>query len=277
MLLVQQLFHVENWTRALDTTFHFTYGRIFLNGRIFEQNKVYPQYLPTSSELTLTMAKPVLGYWDIRGLAEPARLMFEFLEIPYEDKRYVCGDAPNYDRSCWLDIKPTLGLPFPNLPYFIDGETKLTESSAILKHIARMKPGLMPSNPTEEDRCNVFEGVVSDFRSNFTTICYRQDHDANKANFFDNIFPRKMKLFNDYLEGKTWAAGDTLTYVDFAFAEILDHIRLMQPDCFEKYENVAKYLENFFKLEKINVYRQSSRFKKFPINNKMAHWGGKAE
>ena len=223
------------------------------------------------------MAKPVLGYWDIRGLAEPARMMMEYLDIPFDDKRYVCGDAPDYDRSCWLDVKPTMGLDFPNLPYFIDGETKLTESGAIFRHIARMKPGLLPSSPEEEDRCSMLEGVINDFRRDFVTVCYRPGYETNRAAFFDDTFPRKVQNFNNYLKGKTWAAGSNLTFIDFPLAEILDHVRLMQPGCYDKYENVSEYLEKFFKLEKIAAYRQSGRFKKYPVNNKMAHWGGKAE
>uniref|UniRef100_A0A8C6D395 glutathione transferase n=1 Tax=Moschus moschiferus TaxID=68415 RepID=A0A8C6D395_MOSMO len=47
------------------------------------------------------------------------------------------GDAPDYDRSQWLNEKYKLGLDFPNLPYLIDGTHKLTQSNAILRYIAR--------------------------------------------------------------------------------------------------------------------------------------------
>jgi len=40
-----------------------------------------------------------------------------------------------------FDIKHSLGLDFPNLPYYIDGEVKLTQTNAILRHISR-KHGL---------------------------------------------------------------------------------------------------------------------------------------
>ena len=223
------------------------------------------------------MAKPVIAYWDIRGLAEPARMMLEYFGVSYEDKRYVCGDGPNFDRSCWTDVKPTIGLDFPNLPYYIDGETKITESMAILKHIARKNKGLLPSNDAEHDHCDMVEGVIADFRRDFTGVCYGPGFDAKKIAFFDVKFPVKAQSFNEYLQGKSWLVGDTLTYVDFALCEILDHMQLMSPGCFDKFENVKNYLDRFFKLEKVQAYRQSDRFKKFPINNKMASWGGKAE
>ena len=31
-----------------------------------------------------------------------------------------CGPGPTYDRSAWMDVKFTLGLDFPNLPYYME-------------------------------------------------------------------------------------------------------------------------------------------------------------
>ncbi|KAL8219243.1 UNVERIFIED_CONTAM: hypothetical protein K2H54_015476 [Gekko kuhli] len=68
----------------------------------------------------------ILAYWDIRGLAHAIRLLLEYTETPYEDKLYSCGEVPDYDKSQWISEKEKLGLDFPNLPYLIDGKTKLT-------------------------------------------------------------------------------------------------------------------------------------------------------
>lgn len=221
------------------------------------------------------MSKVIFGYWDTRGLAEPARLLLEFCEVPYEDKRFVCGDAPEFDCSCWNDVKLNLGLEFPNLPYLVSDDVHLTESSAILKHIARKSKRLVPKDDAESDRCDMIEGVAIDFRRDFTNLCYRPkpDFETNKATFFAQNFPNKLKKLENYLEGKTWVAGSTLTYVDFILAELLDQIQIMLPGCYEKYANVSYFLKRFFELEKVKSYRESDRFKKFPINNKTAIWG----
>ena len=79
------------------------------------------------------MSKPVLCYWDIRGLAQPVRLLLAYTGTEYEDKLLSCGPAPDYDKSCWFDNKFSFGLDFPNLPYYIDGDVKLTQSNAILR------------------------------------------------------------------------------------------------------------------------------------------------
>ena len=82
-------------------------------------------------------AKPVLGYWDIRGLAQPIKLLLAYTGTEYQDKRFPCGPGPEFDRSQWFDNKFSFGLDFPNLPYYIDGDVKLSQSNAILRYIAR--------------------------------------------------------------------------------------------------------------------------------------------
>ena len=44
-------------------------------------------------------SKPIIGYWKIRGLAEPIRLMLTYLGIDFEDKHYVRTGPPEYDGS----------------------------------------------------------------------------------------------------------------------------------------------------------------------------------
>ena len=58
-----------------------------------------------------------------------------YLGIDYDEDVYEQGGPPDFDRSKWLLKKDNLGLAFPNLPYFIDGETRLTDVGAIMKFI----------------------------------------------------------------------------------------------------------------------------------------------
>ena len=67
--------------------------------------------------------------------------------------RYNCGDAPGFDLSDWTNVKFKLGLDFPNLPYLIDGNIKVTQSNAILRYLGR-KFGL--DGKTEADKVNRF-------------------------------------------------------------------------------------------------------------------------
>lgn len=67
----------------------------------------------------------------------------------------------------WLADKPNLGLAFPNLPYLIDGNVKLTQSLAIMRYLAR-KAGLtgLPENATSDQiaQLDLIEQQVNDLR-----------------------------------------------------------------------------------------------------------------
>ena len=50
--------------------------------------------------------------------------------------------------SDWLDEKYALGLDFPNLPYLIDGDLRLSQTNAILLYLAD-KAGLSGRTPEQ--------------------------------------------------------------------------------------------------------------------------------
>lgn len=55
--------------------------------------------------------KIVLGYWDIRGLAEPSRLALQYKNVPFDDKLYhMQVEGTEANREEWLKEKFHLGL-----------------------------------------------------------------------------------------------------------------------------------------------------------------------
>ncbi len=66
-----------------------------------------------------------VGYWSIRGLAAPLRMMVMYAGRALNNVMYDCADVNgHFDRSEWLTKKPALKdkNPFMNLPYVIDGD-----------------------------------------------------------------------------------------------------------------------------------------------------------
>ncbi|XP_052492464.1 glutathione S-transferase Mu 1-like [Budorcas taxicolor] len=215
----------------------------------------------------------ILGYWDIRGLAHAIRLLLEYTDSNYEEKKYTMGDAPDYDRSQWLNEKSKLGLDFPNLPYLIDGTHKLTQSNAILRHIAR-KYNMCGETEEEKIRVDLLENQVMDVRLHMARICYSPDFEKLKPGYLKEI-PGRMKLFSVFLGKRCWFAGNKLTYVDFLAYDILDLQRIFEPRCLDEFPNLKDFLTRFEGLKKISAYMKSSCFLPSPLFLKLAVWGNK--
>ncbi len=83
-----------------------------------------------------------LGYWGIRGLAQPIRFLLVSADVPFSEVRLgVLQDGTLLDKTeegeDWSSLRSTLDMPFPNLPYLIDtsedSPVSLSQSNAILR------------------------------------------------------------------------------------------------------------------------------------------------
>ncbi|XP_058394702.1 glutathione S-transferase Mu 1-like isoform X2 [Diceros bicornis minor] len=231
-----------------------------------------------------------LGYWDVRGLAHPIRLLLEYTDSNYEEKKYTeedgdstlvvsrllpntCRLAPDYDRSQWLKEKYKLGLDFPHLPYLIDGAHKITQSNAILRYIAR-KHNLCGETEEEKIRMDILENEVMDTRMALVCLCYNPDFEKLKPEYLEAL-PEKVKLFSQFLGKRPWFAGDKITYVDFLAYDILDYLRMFEPKCLDAFPNLKDFIAHFEGLKKISAYVKTSCFLPSPIYTKIALWGNK--
>ncbi|KFM59826.1 Glutathione S-transferase Mu 1, partial [Stegodyphus mimosarum] len=205
---------------------------------------------------------PVLGYWNIRGLAQPIRLLLAYTETEFEDKKYAYGPAPDYDRSAWLKEKHTLGLDFPNLPYYIDGDVKLTQSITIMRYLAR-KHKLEPEAEEDKIRADLIEQQVSDFRLNLAKIAYNSEFEKLKEEYLKKL-PTLLKEFSDFLGKRLWfASQDKITYVDFMIYEALYHHKALAADCLNEFQNLKDFFDRFEELSTIQKYIQSPDYLKW--------------
>ncbi|XP_006899379.1 PREDICTED: glutathione S-transferase Mu 1-like isoform X2 [Elephantulus edwardii] len=215
----------------------------------------------------------ILGYWEIRGLAHAIRLILEYTDSKYEEKKYIWGDAPDYDRSHWLNEKFKLGLDFPNLPYLVDGSHKITQSNAILRYIAR-KHNLCGETEEEKIRVDMLESQVMDTRMSLALMCYNPDFEKLKPQYLKEL-PEKLKLYSDYLGKRPWFAANKITFADFLVYDVLDVNRIFEPKCLDAFPNLKDFMARFERLDKIAAYMKSSRYLPRPLFGKPAVWGSK--
>jgi glutathione S-transferase len=72
------------------------------------------------------MSSVTLGYWGIRGLAQPIRFLLEYLGLPYTDHKYSDPAVWGADKADFLKTDP-----LANIPYLKDGDRVVFESQAI--------------------------------------------------------------------------------------------------------------------------------------------------
>ena len=123
----------------------------------------------------MAQARPIYGYWNIRAIdrGNVNRYILAYAQVDYEDKRY---DFFN-NKAEWSDQdKANLGIDFPNLPYIIDGDFKLTESAAVTQYICdRWAPALIGSTPAERSRIIQLQCVLKEYMMGFVMLANQVD------------------------------------------------------------------------------------------------------
>jgi len=223
------------------------------------------------------MDKPeiVIGYWKIRGLAEPIRLLLEHLGVHYKEEEYELGDAPDFNPEQWASKKHTLGLEFPNLPYLIDGSLKITETLAIMRYICnKHDPKLMGAKLEEQAKVDELAGLLSDLNNYKTIICYAKNPEDVPKNVLQGL-EEKIKSLAKVLGTRKHVAGDKLTYIDFYCVELLEAINDLIEPIFKTYPIFEHYFKGIMNLPNIQKYRNSDKFLKDAkaYNNKIARLG----
>ena len=157
-----------------------------------------------------------LGYWGIKGIAEPIRWLIAVLGLQVKEYN------PASMEEWFGEKKQSLGLPFPNLPYLVDGDFKVSESLAIPLYLCNKagKPELLGKDIKEQAVVREIEGVFLDIRKEIYQVIFgAADHKANweKAIAPTSVISTKLAYLEKFLGDKEFFLGH-LTYADLLFA-----------------------------------------------------------
>ena len=224
-----------------------------------------------------------LGYWAIRGLAQPIRFLLADAEVAFSEVRLGAnqdGSLVDDEAADWETHRETLGVAFPNLPYLIDAsgspEVRLTQSNAVLRYLAR-RFDLYGDDEADRIAIDVLQEEAYDFRNKIVQAAYTMG-DAYKAAFeeFQTIaIPRHLDGLERYLAGRDTTAhfvGSRRSLVDFVLYELLWQARLMVPGSITASHRPAlfAFIETFAADPKIAAYLQSEHYIERPINSPWA-------
>ena len=212
-----------------------------------------------------------IGYWGFRGRVEPIHLLLELTETPYERVTYLMKE-----KEKWYDEdKVKLGFEYPNLPYLVEGDFKLTQANAIFKYLGK-KTGLYACGDAKElGEMEMLWQALEDFKSPFfAVIFFTPDFEKAKQDFFNEKFPESLKKWEKRLADKKWLMGEKLHIGDIYFWNTLDYVETMEPSVFNNSPNVKRFKNDFEKLPQIAKYLASDQFKRHTVFAPYARWGG---
>ena len=217
-----------------------------------------------------------LGYWKIRGLAAGVRYQLMYSGVEFEMKEYEVTDAPELSTADWTDVKPTLGLDFPNLPYIIDGDFKLTEHTAVHEYLAdKYKPELLGTTPEHRANVNMLYGVIWPIKIQGAMPAYM----GGKA---EDVNPKVKEMLAPIIKkmgNNKFLAGDAPTWIDFQFWEFLMMMdATWNSNLSGEFPHLAQYHQNMKNLPGIKEYVSDPNCKDatYFFNNKQAAVAGKS-
>lgn len=192
--------------------------------------------------------------------------MFYYLKVPFADVKYEQGGAPDFDRSAWLDVKETLGFEYPNLPYLIDGDVKLTETAAIMQYVAKKyRPTLLGTSAAEVGRISMLLDKVHTLKMKATMPCYTT---GDTEAIIEECRPLLAKIV-EVMGDSEWIAGAGITWLDFYFAELIAMLNAVSDGLFyAEFPKTQDYWDRFINLPNLaEAWADDSKLMKEPYNN----------
>ncbi|GMT14652.1 hypothetical protein PFISCL1PPCAC_5949, partial [Pristionchus fissidentatus] len=159
-----------------------------------------------------------LTYFNIRGRAEPIRMLFRLAGVQFEDRRIELEEWPKMKNKT----------PFGSLPLLEYNHEQLGQSQAITRYLAT-RFGLSGRTPLEEAQVDAFADCIVDFLNAIDEFhlvaCGLQP--GSKGELYERSFcPARDKLFTVMQKqlkknGSGWLVGSSITSVDIQLACVL--------------------------------------------------------
>lgn len=226
-----------------------------------------------------------LGYWAIRGLGQPIRVMLAHVGQPYREIRLGADANGNLldkddEGEDWASHKLGLDVPFPNLPYLFDHSVTptlcLTQSNTILRYLAT-KFDLLGDNDHERLAIDQLQEEAYDFRNHIVRTAYTlgQPYKAAYAEFCETALPRYLNGFERFLAKRPECkcfVGTRLSLVDFVIFELVWQMTFMVPGSLTEstHPSLLAFLASFTSRPEIVSYQQSPSYIERPINSPWA-------
>lgn len=193
------------------------------------------------------------GYWGIKGLGGYCRLVAKH-----------CGVALNEvnpEGPAWFGgEKFNTGLDFPNLPYLIDGDFKITEHTAINQYLA-MSSGnekFLGEGVQNKAKVQMVNSVVQDIINEFFKVAFTPEYKDGMTKNSEEKSKTMIKAeqLSKFLGTNDFFVGNRVSIADFKLAYFFDFVghaymsaELENP--LAKFENLVNHHKRVYELPAI--------------------------
>lgn len=240
----------------------------------------------------------IIGYWSIRGLAAPLRMMLAAAEVSHWVALYDVTEemeTGDWKKESYLADKEWLKEefnPLMNCPFLIvcgvDDGRVIVQTNAILQYLGR-ELNMLGDNPEDQIKCEELLCEVMDIRNQMVRYAYAPSIGNDKSEAEILMKPtgavcRGFDKFEDYLirNETTFLVGDTVTAPDFHLWEMMDqcsclnrHYQMEALFSKDKRERLFSFYTHMGIIPSIKSYIDSELIKDLPFNNPYARYGSR--
>lgn len=177
-----------------------------------------------------------LTYFNMMGRAEPARMMFAYKGVKYEDYRIEQDKWPEYKSK----------MPFGQIPVLeVDGKT-LSQSQAINRYLGRTF-GMVGANDFEAAQCDMLVDGLTDVMMNLRPWFMEKDEDKKKQIWttFENEHAKPfLTLYEKFLKtnGTGHFVGKTMTWADIVLFNAISWWGHAHPTMLQSHPELTKFV-----------------------------------
>jgi len=210
-----------------------------------------------------------LMHWNVRGLAEPIKMMLEYLHIPYVDKELEFKGPESLED--WNKMKDSLDFECPALPNFRDTQHKisLTNAIAICRYLAqKYKPKMVGSAMNEYAEIDALLYLSYDLRSSIISS-YEDGWEKNKEGTVAWI-KEKVRYVEKFLKSRSWLSGKLPSIADFVFCEVLEYVNYIDAAIMEPYMRCRNLQKRLYLIPEVAKYRTTQKGFETDKNSQLA-------
>ncbi|MBK8011095.1 MAG: glutathione S-transferase family protein [Deltaproteobacteria bacterium] len=197
------------------------------------------------------MTRYTLTYFDVRGLAEPVRLLFAFAGVPFED-RGVSDDE-------WARLKPDS--PLGQMPFLTvhdaegQGHRIIPEMMSIVRYLAKTHE---LAGKTEDEWIAADVASEAAIEARAALVRFRSSpeskDEAAKARYLEEIVPIHFQRMEKLLGSHSWFSGAATTYADFIVFDALERHANMWPKALLAWPRLDAFKKRVESLPELQAY-----------------------